>query len=63
MFSPIAICWYCTDGYNEVEYSATPQDPDEPQFCSDDCQERWTAAEDAAEAYDAARYPAPVFGP
>jgi hypothetical protein len=62
-FSPIARCSCCTDEYDEVEYATTPQDADEPQFCSDDCEDLWWAAEDAAEAYGSAGYPAPAFGP
>lgn len=62
MFGPIARCTECGDEYDPVEYVTVPVDPDEPQFCSDRCEDRWTAAEDAAEAYGAAGYPAPVFG-
>lgn len=62
MFSPLAICWWCADEYDPIEGVSVPLDPDEPRFCSDGCEARWKAAEDAAEAYEAAGYPAPVFG-
>lgn len=51
MFSPIARCSYCADEYDPVEYAEVPQDPDEVQFCSDDCEERYNTAELASEAY------------
>jgi len=60
--SPIAVCWNCADEYSPIEGHDPPQDADEPQFCSDECEDAWTAAEDAAEAYEAAGYPSSVFG-
>lgn len=63
MWSPIAFCSYCNDEYDPIEGVDPPQDPDEVQFCSDDCAERYQAAEDAAEAYEGASTGAPVFGP
>lgn len=63
MLSPLNICWCCDDEYSPVEYSPGSIDPDEPEFCSDGCAEAWAAAEDATEAYEGARYSAPVFGP
>lgn len=62
MLSPLAVCTCCENEYDPVEYASVPVDPDEPRFCSDDCQDAWWAAEDAAEAYESAGYPAPVFG-
>jgi len=58
-----AWCTWCGDGFAPVEHHPVAFDPDEPRFCSDECEEAWTAAEDAAEAYGAAGDPAPVFGP
>lgn len=56
-------CSVCGDEFAPVEYRPAPLDPDEPRFCSDEHESLYTAAEDATEAYEAARYPAPVFGP
>lgn len=62
MFSPIARCSYCADEYEPVEYRTVPQDPDEPRFCSDDCEVRYLEAEDASSEWDVAyRGAAPVF--
>lgn len=61
MFSPIARCSYCTDDYDPVEYRTVPQDPDELQFCSDDCEERHADAELNGQTYDEAGWSAPVF--
>jgi hypothetical protein len=61
MFSPIAVCSHCSDEYDPVEYRSVPVDPDEPQFCSDTCEERYWAAVDAEEAYEQAGWSAPVF--
>jgi hypothetical protein len=58
-----AWCSTCGDEFSPVEYAPAPQDPDEPRFCSDECENLYAAAEDAAEAYEASGYPAPVFGP
>lgn len=63
MLSPIARCSHCGDEYDPVEYRTVPVDPDEVQLCSSSCEDAWTAAEDASGAYEASRYPAPVFGP
>ncbi len=63
MLSPLALCSSCGDEFDPVEYTTVPVDPDEPRFCSDECEDRWTAAEDAEQAYRAAAYPAPAFGP
>lgn len=56
-------CTRCGDEFAPIEGSPVPLDPDEPRFCSSDCEEAWTAAEDAAEAYGAAGDPAQVFEP
>lgn len=56
MFSPIACCTGCGDEYDPVEGVTVPQDPDEVQFCSDDCEEAFNAGVDAVAAYDEARY-------
>ena len=56
-------CTGCGDEFAPIEGVTVPQDPDEPRFCSTDCEESWMAAEDAAEAYEGAGYPAPLFGP
>lgn len=61
MFSPIARCSYCTDEYDPVEYTTIPVAPEEVQFCSDDCEERYQDAEEATEVYESAGDPAPVF--
>lgn len=62
MLSPLAICTRCGELYDPVEYATVPVDPDEPQFCTDRCEDLWWAAEDAAEAHETSGYPAPVFG-
>lgn len=61
MFSPIARCTYCTDEYDPVEYVTVPQDPDEPQFCSDDCEQRYWEAVEFEQVYNEAGSGAPVF--
>lgn len=61
MLSPIHFCSYCADEYDPIE--GERPSIEEPSFCSDSCEESWTAAEDASGAYEASRYPAPVFGP
>lgn len=61
MFTPIARCWYCSDEYDPVEYVTVPQDADEPQFCSDDCAERYADAEEFGRIYDEAGTGAPVY--
>ncbi len=52
-------CWNCDDEYEPVEYAPAPLDPDEPRFCSSECEERWTGTPEAREA---AGYQAPLFG-
>lgn len=54
-------CTCCGDEFDPIEGVTAPQDPDEPRFCSTDCEERWWAAVDAEEAYDAGVGGAPVF--
>lgn len=61
MFSPIARCTGCGEFYDPVEYATVPQDPDEIQFCSTECEDRFRAAEDAEQAYREAGTGAPVW--
>lgn len=61
MFSPIARCSYCCDEYDPVEYATVPQDPDEPRFCSDDCETGYWDCEEFTEIYRSAGTGAPVF--
>lgn len=57
----ITYCTRCGDGFAPVEYAPAPVDPDEPRFCSTDCEERFYAALDAEQAYREAGIPAPVW--
>jgi hypothetical protein len=50
----IQVCTVCSEEYVCVEYRPAPVDPDEPRFCSSLCEDAY---------WDAAGYPAPVFGP
>lgn len=54
-------CTHCGDGFDPVEYNPSPADPDEPRFCSDDCDRAYWEAVDFREAYDSAGDPATVF--
>lgn len=61
MFSPITHCTWCGDGFDPVEYVTVSLDPDEPRFCSDDCEEAYFTGLDLAEAYDEAGTGAPLW--
>lgn len=64
-----AYCARCGDEYDPVEYRPAPVDPDEPRFCSDDCQERYEEMDEQdrldtefSEIYNEDRYGgAPIF--
>lgn len=61
MHTPLAFCTYCGDGFDPVEYVTVPQDPGEPRFCSDDCEESHWRSVDFAEAYAEAGTGAPLW--
>lgn len=52
MFSPIARCSHCGDEYDPVEYRSVPVDPDEIQFCSDECEDEYGQQLDNDLAYE-----------
>lgn len=55
-------CTNCGDEFDVTEQAPIPLDPDEPRFCSDDCETRWTEAAEAEREYDSGRYGgAPVW--
>jgi hypothetical protein len=54
-------CTWCGDETAPVEYNPAPVDPDEPWFCSSECEEKFQEAEDAAQAYESASWPAPAL--
>lgn len=56
-----ACCTECGDEYEPVEYNPAPQDPDEPRFCSDDCEVKWLEAVEAEREYRSAGDAAPVW--
>lgn len=60
-FGPVARCTECGDEYDPVEYTTVPQDPDEPQFCSDACEMKHWDALDAEEAYRQSGMAAPLW--
>ena len=51
----IVHCSYCCDQYDPVEYREVV-DPDEPHFCSSDCEEAYWASLEFASIYSAGRY-------
>lgn len=38
-----AWCTYCGEEFSVGPDQSVPADPDEPRFCSYDCEERWPA--------------------
>lgn len=56
-----AVCTWCGDEFAPVEYVTVPQDPDEPRFCSEECEDLFHRAEDGRAAYDEAGTGAPVY--
>jgi hypothetical protein len=56
-----AWCTNCADEFGPVEFNPAPVDPDEPRFCSVECEEAFNAALEAEEAYWSAGAPAPVW--
>jgi hypothetical protein len=55
-------CTNCGDQYDPTEYAPAPVDPDEPRFCSDDCEDEAIEQEEFDLLYQLSRYSgAPVF--
>ena len=47
-----AWCTYCGEMYFPVEYRPAPPDPDEPHFCSDECEESYFSEIEFERAYN-----------
>lgn len=52
----ISYCTHCGDEFHPVEYRPASADPDEPRFCSDECEDESSSEDDMTDAYYEARY-------